>query len=39
MPINGVPKSFFKALFIDTPIGVVIKGKSTSKSVPDRLKP
>jgi len=38
-PANGAPKSFFKALFINTPLGVAFKWMTTSKSVPGGLKP
>ena len=39
MPINGVPKSFSKALFISMPLGAAIKRMISSKAVPVGLKP
>jgi hypothetical protein len=33
MPVNGAPKSFFKALFISMPFEAVLKRMTTSKSV------
>jgi len=39
LPNSEAPKSFFNALFIETPLGTALKRMTLSKAVPDGLKP
>jgi hypothetical protein len=36
---QSVPKSFYKTLFVGTPLGEALKNLKMSKAVPDGLKP
>ena len=36
---RSAPKSFYKAFFVGTPLGIALRNIKMSKAVPDRLKP
>ena len=37
--LNGAPKTYFKALLCNTPLGIALQRMSTAKSIPEVLKP